>query len=320
VRFGVPDDRVIEGTASSRLVGDIIRDDFPRDPAATAVSIMPGFTGTDAQLSDYARRLSEAPDVGSVISSTGIFIAGSRVQNPPDLPRDLLFIQSDADPYSDEGADQIRDLRALPSPQPALFTGAAAANVDLADSMLDGLPTAVLLMAVATYVLLFLFTRSAILPLKAIILNTLSLSATFGAIVWIFQDGHLAGLLDITPTGYIVPAMLILMFCLAFGMSMDYEVFVLSRIREEWLASDRTVEANRHSVALGIGHTGRIVTTAALLMAIVFAAMVTSEISIMQMFGLGLAIMALTDALIVRSLLVPAIMQFLGRWNWWPAR
>ncbi|CAM3950519.1 MMPL family transporter [Smaragdicoccus niigatensis] len=320
IRFGVPDDRVIAGSASSRVVGDAIRDEFPRDPAATSVAILPDFGGPDQAVVDYAQALSAVPGVGTVLSSVGIFASGApiHVSAPIKMSRDLILIQSNEDPYSQAGANQIRLLRAVPSPVPALFAGAAAANVDLVDSMRDGLPTAALILVISTFVLLFLLTRSVLLPLKAIVLNTLSLTAAFGAIVWIFQDGHFSRLIGVTPSGYIVPAMLILMFCLAFGMSMDYEIFVLSRIREEWLESERDTAANQSAVALGIGRSGRIVTVAALLMAIVFAAMVTSRIALMQMFGLGLAIMAATDALIVRSLLVPAIMHFLGTWNWWP--
>jgi RND superfamily putative drug exporter len=138
--------------------------------------------------------------------------------------------------------------------------------------------------------------------------------------VWIFQDGHFSSLLGFTPTGYLVANMVILMFCLAFGMSMDYEVFLLSRIRESWVASARTDADNEEAVAYGIAHTGRIVTAAAALMAIVFAAMVTSSVAFMQLFGLGLTIAVLADATLVRSVLVPAFMKLMGRANWWAPR
>src|SRR4029079_8390313 len=131
--------------------------------------------------------------------------------------------------------------------------------------------------AFVTLVLLFLLTGSVVLPIKAVLLNTLSLTATFGALVWIFQDGHLHAL-GTTPTGTLAVNVPVLMFCIAFGLSMDYEVFLLSRIREAWLESDRTNEDNTHAVALGLGRTGRIVTAAALLMAIVFASMSTSSV------------------------------------------
>jgi RND superfamily putative drug exporter len=160
-----------------------------------------------------------------------------------------------------------------------------------------------------------------VLPIKALVLNTLSLTATFGAMVWVFQDGHLHWLYpDLTVTGYLTPAMPPLMFCLAFGLSMDYEVFLLSRIREAWLESDRSAEANTRVVALGLGRTGRIVTAAALLMAIVFAAIATSSVSFMMLFGTGLTLAVLMDATVVRGTLVPAFMRLAGRWNWWAPR
>jgi RND superfamily putative drug exporter len=139
--------------------------------------------------------------------------------------------------------------------------------------------------------------------------------------VWVFQDGHLAGLFgDLTTTGYLVPTMPLLMFCVAFGLSMDYEVFLLSRIREAWLASGRTAADNTRAVAVGLGRTGRIVTAAALLMAIVFASIATSGIAFMMLFGTGLTLAVLMDATIVRGTLVPAFMRLAGRWNWWAPR
>jgi putative drug exporter of the RND superfamily len=175
----------------------------------------------------------------------------------------------------------------------------------------------VALIALSTFVVLFLFTGSVVLPLKAVLINTFSLTAMFGMMVWIFQDGHLSNLLGFTATGYLVLTMPILMFCLAFGMSMDYEVFLLSRIREAWLASKRSAGDNTHSVAIGVAHTGRIVTAAAALMAIVLGAMVFSKVSFMQMFGLGLTLTVLADATVIRGLLVPALMRLLGTANWW---
>jgi RND superfamily putative drug exporter len=197
------------------------------------------------------------------------------------------------------------------------YSGAAAFNVDAMAGLGDRLPLALGLIALATFVVLFLFTGSLVVPLKALVLNTLSLTATFGAMVWIFQDGHLSGLLGFTSTGYLVANMVILMFCLAFGMSMDYEVFLLSRIREEWVHSGRTHADNTRAVQLGLARTGRIVTAAAALMAIVFASMAGSKIAFMQLFGLGLTIAVLADATLVRGILVPAFMRMMGRWNWW---
>ena len=165
---------------------------------------------------------------------------------------------------------------------------------------------------------MFAFTRSVLLPVKALVLNVLSLSATFGAMVWIFQEGHLSHLLGgVGATGYLTASMLVLMFCIAFGLSMDYEVFLLSRIKEHWDLSDHTPEANTAAVVAGIEGTGRIITAAAALISIVFLAMVTSQVSFIKMFGLGMALAVLMDATLVRGVLVPAFMRVAGRANWW---
>jgi RND superfamily putative drug exporter len=159
-----------------------------------------------------------------------------------------------------------------------------------------------------------------------LVLNVLSLTAAFGALVWIFQDGHL-GALGTTPTGTLVANMPVLLFCVAFGLSMDYEVFLVSRIREYWLKAGaagpategraKTRADNDESVALGLARTGRVVTAAALLMSISFAALIAAQVAFMRMFGLGLTLAVLVDATLVRMLLVPAFMHVLGRWNWW---
>ena len=164
--------------------------------------------------------------------------------------------------------------------------------------------------------LLFLLTGSVILPLKALVLNVLSLTAAFGALVWIFQDGHL-GALGTTPTGTLVANMPVLLFCIAFGLSMDYEVFLVSRIREFWLKSDKTRAGSDESVALGLAKTGRVVTAAALLMSISFAALIAAQVSFMKMMGVGMTLAIIVDATLVRMALVPAFMHWLGRWNWW---
>ena len=157
------------------------------------------------------------------------------------------------------------------------------------------------------------------MPLKALVLNILSLTAAFGAMVWIFQDGHL-GALGTTPTGTLVANMPVLLFCIAFGLSMDYEVFLVSRIREFWLASGKTRADNDESVARGIAHTGRIITAAALIMSISFAALIAAQVAVMRMFGLGLTLAILVDATLVRMVLVPAFMHVMGQWNWWAPR
>jgi RND superfamily putative drug exporter len=188
--------------------------------------------------------------------------------------------------------------------------------VDTKHSIFSRVPLAGAIIAVVTLLTLFLMTGSLLVPIKAIVLNLLSLTATFGAMVWIFQDGHLAGLLGFTSTGTLDVATPILMFCIAFGLSMDYEVFLLSRIKEEYDATGDNVS----SVAIGLERTGRIVTAAAALLAVVFAAFATSGISFIKLFGVGLTLAVVMDATLIRGALVPAFMRLAGRANWWAPR
>jgi RND superfamily putative drug exporter len=163
-------------------------------------------------------------------------------------------------------------------------------------------------------VLLFLFSGSVVIPLKQLVLNILSLTASFGAMVYVFQDGHLKWLVgDFVSTGRLEVTVPILMFCVAFGLSMDYSVFLLSRIREEYLATGDTTRA----VAFGLERTGRLITAAALVVATVLGALATSQLSILKLLGAGLALAVIVDATLVRGLLVPALMRLLGRHNWW---
>jgi RND superfamily putative drug exporter len=206
------------------------------------------------------------------------------------------------------------------------MAGVAQVNRDSVDAVTDRLPLVLGLMAAITFVLLFLLTGSLVLPVKALVCNVLSLTAAFGALVWIFQDGHL-GALGTTPSGTLVANMPVLLFCIAFGLSMDYEVFLLSRIREYWLMSGAARPAkpsakvahaaNDEAVAHGVARTGRVITAAALVMSMSFAALIAAHVSFMRMFGLGLTLAVFADATLVRMVLVPAFMHVMGRWNWW---
>jgi putative drug exporter of the RND superfamily len=191
--------------------------------------------------------------------------------------------------------------------------GDPAEIVDLRDSITSRLPVAIGVVVVATFVLLFLMTGSVVVPIKAIVMNVLSLGATFGALVWVFQDGHLSGALGFDAPGSLDLLMPVIVFLFAFGLSMDYEVFLLSRIREVW---EETGDNDR-AVAEGLQRSGRIITSAALLIVIVFAGFAAGEIVALKQLGLGLAIAVVVDATVVRSLLVPATMKLMGRWNWW---
>lgn len=324
VKWGFPDDRVLPASASSREVGDRLRTDFANDPVTNVSVVIPDTSGvTPELLGDYASRLSKVADVSAVSTPAGRYVAGS-LAGPPSAPAGasgdsaFLTVQSTAPLFTDASNAQLRSLGAVPGPadQTVLLSGAAQYNVDSVESITKELPVVLAVIGVITFILLFLVTGSVVLPLKALVLNILSLTATFGALVWIFQEGHLGGL-GTTATGTLVANVPILMFCVAFGLSMDYEVFVLSRIREYWVSSDRTSADNDECVALGIAHTGRVVTAAALLMSISFAALITADVSFMKMFGVGLTIAVLVDAVVVRTLLLPALMHLLGQANWW---
>src|SRR6202011_1027282 len=230
----------------------------------------------------------------------------------------FLTVGSTAPLFTHASETQLDRLHAVGTPggEVVQMTGTAQINRDSSESVTSRLPAVLSVIAAITFVLLFLLTGSVVLPLKALLLNVLSLTAAFGALVWIFQDGHL-GAFGTTPTGTLVANMPVLLFCVAFGLSMDYEVFLISRIREYWLDSGRTRTDNDEAVALGLARTGRVVTAAALLMAISFAALIAAQVAFMRMFGLGLTLAVLVDASLVRMLLVPAFMHVLGGWNGW---
>ncbi|MGV0604655.1 MMPL family transporter [Mycolicibacterium sp. XJ1904] len=328
-RWGFPDERVLPQSASARQVGDELRNDFAVDSARNITVVIPDTKGiTPAMMDRYAADLSRVSDVSSVSAPGGTFVDGSSV-GPPSAATGVkdgsafLTLASEAPLYSDASEAQLDRLEAVSTPAdvPVLLTGTAQVNRDSASAITSRLPLVLGVIGAITFVLLFLLTGSVVLPVKALILNVLSLTAAFGALVWIFQEGHL-GALGTTPTGTLVANMPVLLFCIAFGLSMDYEVFLVSRIREFWLqlGKDPAMSArarNDESVALGLARTGRVVTAAALLMSISFAALIAAEVSFMRMFGVGLTLAVLADATLVRMGLVPAFMHLLGRWNWW---
>lgn len=331
IKWGFPDDRVLPSSASSRQLGDELRNDFAVDSSTAVTVVLPDVTRlTPAQLDRYAGELSRAADGVSVSAPGGTFVDGRRV-GPPTSGTGMaegsayLTVGSHVPLFSDASEAQLDALHAVPAPAEVQFTGLAQVNRDSSHAITSRLPMVLGIIAAITFVLLFLLTGSVVLPLKALVLNILSLSAAFGALVWIFQDGHL-GALGTTSTGTLVANLPVLLFCIAFGLSMDYEVFLVSRIREYWLESGRPRadgtemsprQRNDESVALGLARTGRVVTAAALLMSISFAALIAAQVAFMRMFGLGLTIAVLVDATLVRMLLVPAFMHLMGQWNWW---
>jgi RND superfamily putative drug exporter len=324
IKWGFPDDRVLPQSASARQVGDEMRDNFAVDSAKNVTIVIPDATGvTSPELNRYAEDLSRVSDVSSVSAPGGTVVDG-RPAGPPSAATGFkdgsafLTVASTAPLFSDASEAQLDRLAAVRTPGGASvqFTGVAQVNRDSAEAITSRLPVVLGVIAAITFVLLFLLTGSVVLPLKALVLNVLSLTAAFGALVWIFQEGHL-GALGTTPSGTLVANLPVLLFCIAFGLSMDYEVFLVSRIREYWIKSDKTRAANDESVALGLAKTGRVVTAAALLMSISFAALIAAQVAFMRMFGLGLTLAVLADATLVRMVLVPAFMHVLGRWNWW---
>jgi len=283
-------------------------------------------TGVDTvRLDDVtttAATISAMAGVARVDSAAGTFVGGALATTGD---ADARFLAADGTAVtwmsvvptfavaSQQGEQLVRDIRDLDLPIEVAVEGSAAELVDTKAAISDALPVALAIIVIATFVLLFMLSGSLLVPVKALVLNFLSLTATFGAMVWIFQDGNLAELLGFTATGTLDISMPILMFCIAFGLSMDYEVFLLSRIKEE---HDRTGD-NEASVALGLERTGSIVTAAAALLAITFFAFGTSGVSFIKMFGIGLGLAVLMDATVVRAFLVPAFMRLAGEANWW---
>jgi RND superfamily putative drug exporter len=322
IKLGTPDDRVLPPGDSVRATQQVLREEFTAGEASALQVVATGdATSDDADVSSYAASLSALPGVARVDARTGSFVGGQLVAPPGELAG--RFVADDAtwfsvvpsiEPLSAEGETLTKAVRDAASPFADVKVGGPSAElVDSKSLIFSRLPWALGIIAVTTFVVLFLLFGSLLVPLKAVLLNLLSLTATFGSMVWIFQEGHGAGLLNFTPTDTIVVAMPILMFCIAFGLSMDYEVFLLSRIKEEHdRGSDTTT-----SVAMGLERTGRIVTAAAVLIAVVFLAFATSRVSFIKMFGIGLTLAVLVDAFLIRSTLVPAFMRLAGGANWW---
>lgn len=322
VRLGQADDRVLPTSAQGRQVGDAMRANFSVFDTApvdvVAIGIMPASRWDT--IAAYAARLSTLPDAAEVQARTGTYIRGREIA--PAVHDSLQFAMTwgtwfrvvpATDPNSQGAVRLVHRIRSMHGAFPVQVTGLTAQQVDTVASVSDHLPAALAVMALVTFLALFLMTGSLIIPAKALVLSAASLSATFGVAVWVFQQGHLSGLLGFTPTGYLDVSTLLLMFCLAFGLSMDYQVFLLSRIREEFdLRGDTTA-----AVAMGLERTGRIVTTAAALLAIVFIALGTSSIGLLKLLGGGIAVALVLDATLIRALLLPALMRLLGAFNWW---
>ncbi|KUN73050.1 transporter [Streptomyces canus] len=300
VKFGTADDRQLPASAESHVVQQHLRDGFPGSPGG-GLEVLAEGSATPAQYVSYKERIAALPEVLQV---DGPLVKGDSA----------YFTVQPRGEAVDAGAQRlVGELRSTKAPFDTKVTGTAAVLVDSKHAIGDRLPWAAVFITIVTLVLVFLLTGSVLIPVQAVLLNALSLTAMFGAVVWVFQDGHLSGLLGFTSPGSIETTLPVLMFCVAFGLSMDYGVFLLSRIKEEYDRTGDHEEAVRH----GLQRTGGLITAAAVILAVVMVAIGTSRVTNTKMLGLGIALAVLMDAMIVRSLLVPAVMRLTGRATWW---
>lgn len=326
LNLGLSDDRILAKGTPVREVHDDLRRNFESSEAG-ALSVVapdaPGGPARQALVDGYAARLSQVDGVARVDARSGFYANGRIVAPPNSLSR--RFASADAvwfnvvpsiEPFSAEGERLVKLIRAVKAPFPVLVGGIPAEVVDTKAALFARLPLVVIAINVATFLLMFLMVGSLLVPLKSIILNMFSLTATFGAVVLIFQDGHLENLLGFTHTGTIAVYIPLAVFCIAFGLSQDYEVFLLSRIKERY---DLTRD-NEDAIATGMQLSGKIITQLAVLLIIVFAAFVIAEVTVVKLFGVGLALAIIVDAFIIRVTLAPALMRIAGHLNWWAPR
>src|SRR3954449_5190909 len=304
VAFTGVDASVLPRDHSARAVDDALKTEFPPSRTAPIYVAAKGGPQDRAAIERYAQRLGRLPGV----------VGAPRVRAARGLYRIDLVGRGAA--LGEPAKELVRDVRAAPAPVPVRVGGQSAAFLDQLKALSDSLPTAIAILAATTLVILFLMTGSVVLPVKALLMNLLTLSAAFGLLVLLFQDGRLEGLLHYHSQGALEATQPVLLFCAGFGLSTDYGVFLLTRIKE---ARDAGAP-DREAVAAGLERTGRIVTYAAVLFCIAIGAFATSEVVFIKEVGVGTALAVLIDAFIVRALLVPSLMALLGRWNWWAPR
>lgn len=303
VKWGSVDYHVLPADAPAHVAAEKLNTDFGPERSTATVLVQ----GADqSQVSTYSRALD---DVGGIIGVQPVAQQGDAT---------LLSASWEGNSQSERSQDIVRALREVPAPSGStvLVGGLSATTVDLLTSVGAHLPWMGLIVVLVMLVLLFLAFGSLVLPIKAVVMNAVSITASFGVVTWIFADGHLSDQLGFVSAGYLDATNPLVMLAILFGLSMDYEVFLLSRVREQW---DRTQD-NDLAVATGVQKTGRIITSAALLLAVVIGAFGLSGVVFMKMIGVGMLVALLIDATIVRALLVPATMKLLGRWNWWAPR
>ena len=324
LKLRLPDEQILPKDAEAAQVATAVRTEFTSREQDAIQVVAEGIGDPAARAGDitsYAQRLSALPNVARVDALTGSFARGQQVAQPGQLSQrfgapdaTFLTVVPTVDGYSQQGEDLVRDVRDAQRPFPVSVGGTPAVSVDTFDAIYDTLPVFLVVLVVGMFILLFLLTGSVLLPVLAMVLSLLSLTATFGALVFVFQEGHLQSIVgDFNVTGAITWTVPILVFALGFGLSMDYQVFLLSRIREEY---DRTGD-NTAAVAMGIERIGRVVTYAAALISIVFFVWITSGISYMKAIGVGMPIAILMDATLIRGALLPALMRLTGNANWY---
>ena len=302
IAFAQIDSRVLPATDRAAISSQVIESHFNGLLGSPIEVVVPNGVGRESEISNYLLQVKAVP---------GIVRIGEFETYGKDIRVQVISSVASRSIASEQ---VIHDIRALNSPTGTLIGGAAADFTDSQDGIASKLPFALGWIALTVLILIFVFTGSIILPLKAVLLNALSLGATLGAISWIFIDGHLKWLVgDFTVTGTLDTGSVILVAVVVFGLSMDYELFLLSRIREEHLSGKSNVE----SVAVGLQRSARIITAAALLLAVVFATFMISGVTSIKMLGFGVALAVLLDATLVRALLVPALMRLFGERNWW---
>jgi len=302
IAFAQIDSRVLPKSNSAAIASQMILDRFPGQESSPIEIIIPSGVQKSEEVDAYLNKVKSVKGVMRI--------------NPPQVSENDLRITAIQSIGSRESSVQvmIHDLRAIPAPQGTMIGGSAADFTDSQDGIADKLPWALAWIALSVLILIFIFTGSIILPIKAVILNGLSLVATLGLLSWIFIDGHMKWLIgDFTVTGTLDTGTTILVAVVVFGLSMDYEIFLLSRIREEHFAG----KSNTESVATGLQRSARIITAAAMLLAVVFASFITSGVTSIKLLGLGVGFAVLLDATLIRALLVPALMRLFGELNWW---
>ncbi|HET7682067.1 MAG TPA: MMPL family transporter [Marmoricola sp.] len=308
VRWGSVDYRVLPPDHAAHVASEKINEQFGAEKSSANLLLE---TQDAKAVADYVAEIEQVAGVEAVApvaAADGVTVLRASWAGNSQSPGSL---------------DTVRELRAVPGPDggKVLVGGLSADTVDLLTSLRSHLPWMALIIVGVMLVLLFLAFGSVVLPVKAVLMNLLSISASFGVITWIFADGHLEGLLDYRSTGFLDATQPIFMLAILVGLSMDYEVFLLSRVREQWDRSRHAVadpaQRNARAVAVGVQKTGRIITSAALLLAVVIGAFALSSVVFMKMIGVGMLVALLVDATIVRALLVPATMKLLGRWNWY---